>query len=626
MSLLAGWGGLSRLSLTTKLTAIHVLLALALVAVVAVAWRMFPAEADAKDSVMQLNKAQRAIQNADMLHDALYGDVLSAWLVGQLPGITAESVQRSLHTNAEAFRREVNSLNEMPLGPEARLELQQTRIAALRYLAVAEELAHNAIVDRKAALTEMPGFQLAFDEARIFLARQTEQLANASERAHERARFAAQQGQRWLVVAAACTVVLGWFCVGLVARSIRRSLTALSEVAGDLAAGRLERRSEVRGRDEVAHLAESINRMADKLSEMIQRSRSDADQGSFGAALVEALDMADSEPQAHAVVARAMLEVSGTHAMEMLVSDSSNAQLERAAAHPIAGAPGCGVDSAFSCIAVRRGHALQFADSNALNACPKLRSRPEGAVSAACVPLNFMGRSLGVLHAAGPVGQGLSAMQFQRLGSLGAQAAGRIGTVRAFERTQLQASTDGLTGLANRRSVEARMRELTLAGRSFTLVMCDLDHFKRLNDTFGHPAGDDALRSFSIVVQSCARETDMVARWGGEEFAFVLDSSSGEQALTWTHRVREQLAQTLSSRNKPIFTASFGIADASMAPTHEMLVRLADDALYRAKADGRDRAVLACSLHSPHAQPLLRPSSEQSARLDVRLLVAQDVG
>jgi diguanylate cyclase (GGDEF)-like protein len=623
MDRLIGWGSLARLSLTTKLTAINVLLALALMAVVAVAWRMFPAEANAASDVLLLNKAQRSIQNADMLHDALNSDVLSALLVGQVPSITADAVLRSLSQNVDEFRREMNALNEMPLGAEIRNEMLQTRIAGLRYIAMADELTRRAVADRNSALAEMAAFLTAFDEAKSALARQIEHLAQASEQAHSRSSTAAQQAQRWLALAAAVTVVLGWIGVALVARSIRLSLTALSDVAGEIAAGQLDRRSAVRGRDEVAQLAEAINRMADKLREMIQRSRSDADQGSFGTALVEALDMADSEPQAHTVVARAMVEVSDTHAMELLVADSSNAQLERAAEHPMVGAPGCSVESAFSCIAVRRGHAVQFADSQALNACPKLRGRPQGRVSAACVPLTFMGRALGVLHAVGPAGQALSPLQIQRLGTLGAQAGSRIGTVRAFERTQLQASTDGLTGLANRRSVEARMRELALAGRTFALVMCDLDHFKRLNDTYGHPAGDDALRTFSFVVRACAREKDVVARWGGEEFAFVLENATGEQALAWTERVREQLAQTLRSRNKPLFTASFGIADNGAAPTQELLVRLADDALYSAKAEGRDRAVLAESMQA-NSTVAARPQTEQRASVDLHMLAAHE--
>ena len=105
-----------------------------------------------------------------------------------------------------------------------------------------------------------------------------------------------------------------------------------------------------------------------------------------------------------------------------------------------------------------------FETSESLNACPKLRDRPGRPCSAVCVPVSFMGRALGVLHATGPVGKPLAATQVAQLTTLATQAGARIGTVRAFQRTQLQASTDGLTGLVNRRTLETRLRSLIKQG------------------------------------------------------------------------------------------------------------------------------------------------------------------
>lgn len=624
-------GRFARTPITLKLMAVNVLLVLSLAAVVAVAWRMLPAEAAAAEDVILLNNAQRANQNADALHDALRANVLTALLVDQVPGVGAATVRDSLRANAAAFRSEIGRLNKMPLKAEARQFVVEGYISALHFLTLAEQQVDLALADRAAALLAMPSFEAAFDEAKAAHGRQTEELSRASDQVQATSRMAAAQAQRWLALAAVVTVLVGWICVALVARSIRRSLTALSGVASAIAEGDLERRSAVHTADEVGLLARSINRMADHLHQMIGQSRRDAEEGAFGRELTEALEMADSEPRAHDVVARAMREISATHAMELLLADSSNAQLEHAAAHPDAGAPGCPVDAAFACTAVRRGHLLQFAHSDALNACPALRGRRGGACSAACVPVTFMGRALGVLHATGAPDAPLSPPQLQRLATLGAQAGSRIGTVRAFERTQLQASTDSLTGLANRRHAEARMRQWSQEGRSFTLVMCDLDHFKRLNDTHGHPAGDDALRSFAEAVRNCAREHDLLARWGGEEFAFLLLDANAEQALAWTERLRQHLAHTLRERCKPAFTASFGVAHVSAAPTTELLVRRADDALYAAKATGRDRAVAATPMHPQHslqdptatALPAPAPApkpSEQRAALDVQAI------
>ena len=109
-----------------------------------------------------------------------------------------------------------------------------------------------------------------------------------------------------------------------------------------------------------------------------------------------------------------------------------------------------------------------FDSSQDLNACPHLRGRASGACSAVCVPVSFMGRALGVLHTTGPAGTPLPAEKIAQLTTLAGQAGARIGTVRAFEKTQLQASTDGLTGLVNRRTLEKKLRGLfmTAAGNS----------------------------------------------------------------------------------------------------------------------------------------------------------------
>jgi len=606
----------SHLPLTTKLTAINLLLVAALLSVVAVAWRHLPADGAASE-VAQLGRAQRATQNADMLHDALHADVLQALLVGQLPGDARDEARKSVQANAQEFRAELAALDSMDLGLELKPQIDGTREVALAYVQEAEHLVHLALEDRRAALLAMPQFEEAFDRAKHALAAQTSLVARTLDEAHEQARADTDAARRWLLIAALATVLAGGVGVALIARSIRRSLMALRDVAQGVAAGDLGRRSLRPGHDEVGQLAAAIDKMAGNLQDMIERMRTDAERGTFGAALVRALDMADSEPQAHEVATRAMALVSPTHAMELLLADSSEAHLERAAEHPSAGAPGCSVDSPFSCLAVRRGHAVAFPDSEALDACPKLRGRASGPVAAACVPVTFMGRALGVVHACAPREQALPADAIDRLTALGTQLGSRVGTVRAFERTQLQASTDALTGLPNRRSVEARMRELMRTRTPFAFVMADLDRFKQLNDTHGHQAGDEALRAFADVVREGVRQHDVAGRWGGEEFAFVLEKADAAQAEQWVARLRERLAQALQRRSAPLFTASFGIADATLAQTAEELVAAADAALYRAKADGRDRGVVAVL---PLVGAAVARQSEQRAALDPQRL------
>jgi diguanylate cyclase (GGDEF)-like protein len=263
-----------------------------------------------------------------------------------------------------------------------------------------------------------------------------------------------------------------------------------------------------------------------------------------------------------------------------------------------------------------------FDSSEALNACPKLRDRPTGACSAVCVPLAFMGRSLGVLHVTGPEHAPPDDEQVSKLTELATQAGARIGTVRAFERTQLQASTDSLTGLVNRRTLERQLRGLMKQERPFALALADLDHFKKLNDRHGHDAGDRALRVFAQVAHAALRDDDTVARWGGEEFMFVLPDLDRHHATSILERIRAVLSESHTGGHPP-FTASFGVTDSSCASSLVELVRLADLGLYAAKEAGRDRITISDALPETSAltvvaQPRASGNGEPSRKSRAR--------
>jgi diguanylate cyclase (GGDEF)-like protein len=419
----------------------------------------------------------------------------------------------------------------------------------------------------------------------------------------------------WIIGGAtlAALIAIGVFVA--ISRSISRSVRELSDVAQSLAAGDMDNRCELHGNDEVSGLARMINLLADTMQGMLTRLRSEAGRSAFSNQLVEALEMSDSEAEADRVIARAMGAISDVHPMELLLADSSRAHLERACVHPKTGSPNCSVESPYSCIAVRRGHAQIFPDAEALNACPKLLGRMGGSLSAACVPVNFMGRALGVLHVAGAKGKPPNPEQIAQLTALGVHAGNRIGTLRAFERSQLQASTDSLTGLTNRRAAEEILANLMSVDSAFAVVMTDLDYFKRLNDTQGHEAGDRALKLFADTARGVMRDRDHVVRWGGEEFALLLPGATAERASEIVGRLRVALAEAHLVAGTPIFTASFGIADSTMARDRETLIRLADEALYRSKQAGRDCSTVA----DPNVSPsfAVRRERDQGAFVDI---------
>lgn len=158
------------------------------------------------------------------------------------------------------------------------------------------------------------------------------------------------------------------------------------------------------------------------------------------------------------------------------------------------------------------------------------------------------------------------------------------------------AFTDPLTGLANRRRFEQQLEvEITRTqryARPFCLIMIDLDHFKRVNDTFGHEAGDQTLKIISGVLAESARANDIVARIGGEEFALILPETEIDKAFQVASRLREAVAST-EIPNIGLMTVSIGIAEFPLCATADNLYAVADNALYQAKRAGRNRVMCA---------------------------------
>jgi len=161
-----------------------------------------------------------------------------------------------------------------------------------------------------------------------------------------------------------------------------------------------------------------------------------------------------------------------------------------------------------------------------------------------------------------------------------------------------RADADALTGLANRRLLDERLRdEVERAARYEThlaLVLLDIDDFKRINDRYGHPCGDDVLQAVARVLNNSVREIDLVGRFGGEEFAVILPGTAAVGGVRVAEQIRDALTTlelVAPNGDDVAVTASFGVADFPEAPTLEELVERADSRLYRAKQSGKNRVV-----------------------------------
>lgn len=173
------------------------------------------------------------------------------------------------------------------------------------------------------------------------------------------------------------------------------------------------------------------------------------------------------------------------------------------------------------------------------------------------------------------------------------------------------ANKDGLTGLMNRRhfmqTADVELQRAQRYRRPVTVAMADLDFFKRLNDTYGHAAGDAMLRAFAVLVQDALRQSDLVCRYGGEEFAFLFPEISPAETEKLAERLRircSEMEVALPDGRLIRATVSMGLADASECPI-EIALKHADEALYEAKRLGRNRVVV--SGQSPVAASGLSP-------------------
>ena len=253
------------------------------------------------------------------------------------------------------------------------------------------------------------------------------------------------------------------------------------------------------------------------------------------------------------------------------------------------------------CWALRRGQPHEASDPETSLLCRHFVRPPDGGYL--CVPLTVQGETLGLLCVIGaePAGTGERRADYRQLAlTMGEAIKLSLSNLRLRAKLREQATHDLLTGLFNRRYLEESLsRELHRARRGHSelcIAMLDLDHFKRLNDTFGHEAGDAVLCEVGQVLREKVRRSDISCRYGGEEFVVVLPESSLAATVQRVEQIRI-LIKGLQIRHRDQMltptTVSAGIAIASeQHSTPRDLLSAADAALYAAKQAGRDRVVV----------------------------------
>ncbi len=181
------------------------------------------------------------------------------------------------------------------------------------------------------------------------------------------------------------------------------------------------------------------------------------------------------------------------------------------------------------------------------------------------------------------------------------QSAPVLANLRNLAVAEIRAATDALTGLPNSRALsESLTRMVAQAARSdqpLAAIICDLDHFKQINDVYGHDKGDEALAAASAALRAGVRESDLAGRFGGEEFLILLPDTTLDGAALTAEKLRQEISRAQVAGVEAGISASFGVAAfPTDAPDPARLLRIADRALYAAKARGRNCVVTSAEL------------------------------
>ncbi len=414
-----------------------------------------------------------------------------------------------------------------------------------------------------------------------------------------------------LVVAALLASLIATIALG-----VRRPLGRVLEAMERLGQGQAEQRLNLRtGSDEFDRLASGYNRMADRLNEALGEQRE--------------MDARLQAANADLLSQRGALEVRGqviarlgemAHRLQAARTDAELAQIiDCFVPQVLPGVAGAlyahnnsrnllvrladwGVGDALpenfgpdECWALRLGQGHVVLDDGCEVTC---RHAAAGAGAYRCEPLLAGGEVIGLLFLQGVIGS----EEAFRLAALGENIASALVNHRLQRDLKEQTVRDALTGLHNRRYMEEALQlEIARAARTGTplaFVMCDVDHFKRFNDEFGHDAGDAVLQLVGAAMRDHFRDGDVACRYGGEEFAIIAPGASAEALLPRIERLRAAIAELRprqGTQSLGSVSLSFGVTEwePAFGRDNAPLVANADAALYRAKRAGRDRAVVA---------------------------------
>ncbi len=562
--------------------------------------------------------AMLGIQESTLYQVAVDDPQLDAELTAELDQVLIPRAQQALVV-----------LHSDLAGNESRRQHFDRIEAGLRqYLALRGSGAYAAARARGATQAARTAFAKRVDGILEPVAQAAEQLR--SEEAQESAQVKRDADKTytstWLLLAASVVVVLllGLTVVLALIRNVVPRIRTYSQFATDIAAGRPATVLTPSGHDELTDLGIALNDMVrhrDEATRAEQDQRAVAVQAEQSQAeFVDTLQVTRSEDEAQELLQHHLQRSLPGSAVTVLRRNNSANRLQAATGLPAGSELAAKLLGAEprSCVAVRLGRShREGAGLQPLLTCSLCE---DGERPSTCEPLLVGGEVIGSVLVTRT--EAVSDSDDGRIKTTVGQAAPVLANLRSLALAEFRASNDSLTGLPNKRATEDTLKRMVAqAGRSvapLTAIMLDLDHFKSINDRYGHPKGDEVLAAVGLAIQSGLRASDFAGRFGGEEFLILLPETSVQGA--W--QVAESIRLSIAAVNIPgvdrAVTASLGIAGLlEHAGDATGLLREADRAQYAAKAAGRNRTVVAAVASDAETGERPDGTSPQHAALPV---------
>lgn len=525
---------------------------------------------------VELRGALKSLQNASLEYALVEDGRRRRELETSINGALVPAVDQALAKGEKDSGEEGTEAQEALTGLQKNWQLYLERYGPALFAA-------NADGEQAAATKINALLQQLIADARIM----AEEDAEAAGNAIQATSAFADSLRVGLMVATAIALLMALGIALLLTRRLVLRTREYSRFAAAVATGSFGERLELRGNDELTDLGELLNRMVDhrdaEQTQGVQRSE-----------FTEAMQLTGSESDAHHLLKRHLERSIHGSAVTVLSRNNSADRLEATTAVNAEDSIGEGLRDARpeDCLAVRSGQAQRCDGKETLLTC-KICGEMKAS---ACQPLLVGGEVIGSVLASRETGLSESETETMR-GSV-TQAAPLLANLRNLALAELRAGTDSLTGLPNQRAshetLQRMMAQSERTGQPLSVLLLDLDHFKQVNDVFGHGAGDNVLAAVGVTLRSSIRDADFCGRFGGEEFIALLPDTELAGAGIVAEKIRTSVEAIQVPSVQRDITISIGVAT---APVHgndvEVVSRLADRALYSAKAGGRNRVELA---------------------------------